>query len=49
MFFSCSSRQILTAISSVGAAPMMTAKPGIVPSTSWMPRLRWIVSEMKPL
>jgi len=33
----------------VGAAPRMAAKPGILPSTSWMPRDLKMVSVKKPL
>ena len=44
----CSSRTVCTAISVVGAGPRIGAKPGMRPSTSWMPSSRMIVSEMKP-
>ena len=36
-FFSCNSLAILTAIALVGAAPVMAAKPGAVPSTHSTP------------
>ena len=34
----CSSRTILTATSLLLAQPTMAAKPGMRPSTSWMPQ-----------
>jgi len=43
-----SSRTVLTAISVVGAGPRINAKPGIRPSTNWIPNSRMIVSEMNP-
>ncbi len=43
-----SSRTVWTAISVVGAGPRMAAKPGMRPSTSWMPSSRMMVSEMNP-
>ena len=43
------SRTICTAVSVSGAAPRMAAKPGMRPSTSWMPSVRRMVSVKKPL
>ena len=44
----CSSRTILTATSFDLAAPTMAAKPGIRPSTSWMPQERSWISSIGP-
>ena len=44
----CISRTISTAVSVSGAAPRMAAKPGMRPSTSWMPSERSCVSVKKP-
>jgi len=44
----CSSRTILTATSLDLAAPTMAAKPGIRPSTSWMPHERNWMSSIGP-
>ncbi len=45
----CSSRTILTATSFDLAAPTMAAKPGMRPSTSWMPQVRIWTSSIGPL
>ena len=45
----CSSRTILTATSLLLAQPTIAAKPGMRPSTSWMPQARSWMSSIGPL